>query len=112
MNCSILLLNTLRNQLVIQEADQVSCQSFYSRFSQLDNQFKLIRNLDTLLNWKPLYAEDSRTEIYPAILELETSPFRHGPPGCEDVVRCLYSQMTTQLLNHIVNEIERETVYV
>lgn len=107
-----MLVNTLRDQLVIQEAEQVSFQSLYSHFSQLDNQFKLIRNLDNLLNWKPLYAEDSRAEIYPAILELETSPFRHGPPGCEDVIRCIYSQMTTQLLNHVVNEIEKETVCV
>lgn len=95
---------------MLKEPEQLSITSLFNDFAQMGNQLKRMRNIESILNWKPLYAEDAKAEVYPGILEFETTPFRHGPPGCEDVLRSLYFQMTTTTLSYMVEAIEKESV--
>ena len=97
-HCYTTLLHILRNQLLIPSYQSLSAEAQFSLFNAPQNQLQLLQAAEPMLNWKPSFGDDSRTEPFPAILELETTPFRHGPPGCEDLLRSLYANVGEDLL--------------
>ena len=40
---------------------------------------------------------------------METSPFRHGPPGCEDVIRSMFERIGSKLLELMSASLSAET---
>lgn len=67
------------------------------------------RFVDSIVNWKPRLFNDAKLEIYPSVLEMETSPFRHGPPGCEDVIRSIYERMGLPVLDFLTSILSAES---
>lgn len=67
------------------------------------------RFVEPIVNWKPRLFNESKLEIFPAVLEMETSPFRHGPPGCEDVIRSIYERMETSVLEFLTSLLSSES---
>lgn len=110
--CWVVLLNLLRKQLRIDEFDQFPVADVYREFADLQNQLNRVKNIDPILKWVPMYAEDDRAEVYPSIVEVETSPFRHGPPGCEDVLRALFFQFPNEVVPFMMNQIQSAPVEI
>ena len=110
----MLLLDVLRNKLVISEEDQAqfSLDIEFQAHVQLQQQLALIKNIETILQWKPAISNLLKTDIYPSLLEIETTPFRHGPPGCESVIRLLYQHVRDPLVLYLVQYTEKETVII
>lgn len=98
--------------MISHEVESLTYSSLFSQFCQEENQFQLVKNIEFLLNWKPLYAEDRKAEMFPTLLEAETTPFRHGPPGCEDVIRSVFFQTPSTVLQYLLQVISTETVYL
>lgn len=97
---SLLLL--LRNQLANHDTTGFSSEAVYNAFINPGNQLQLLQNSEHVLNWRPQIADDPKNEVFPAVLEMETSPFRHGPPGCEDVIRVLFGKLGNGVLGEMI----------
>lgn len=111
-SCAMTLLLLLRNQLANYEFASFSSESAYNAFTNPGNQLKLLHNGEAVLNWKPQMGESVKNEAFPAILELETTPFRRGPPGCEEVLRRLFSHLGNEGLRVMVEAMKSEAVRV
>ena len=94
----------------MEEAEQLDVQGLFAGFAEMKNQLKLVKNMDPILNWKPLYAEDVKGEVYPALMELETNAFRRGPPGCEMLLRSLMHTFVDKILMYMSEQIEQDPV--
>ena len=86
--CYEALLFVCRDQIVDREVRS-------DVFSQVLPPIQLVERIAC---WKPRMFDDFKSEVYPAILEMETSPFRHGPPGCEDILRSMFERIGSKLL--------------
>ena len=104
------LLLLLRNQLANHELSAFSSDAVYNAFVNPGNQLQLLQNSEHVLNWRPQIADDAKNEVFPAVLEMETSPFRHGPPGCEDVIRCLFGKLGNGVLGEMIGVLKTERV--
>lgn len=111
-SCAMTLLLLLRNQLASHEAVGFSSDAVYNAFVNPGNQLQLLQNSEHVLNWRPQIADDAKNEVFPAVLEMETSPFRHGPPGCEDVIRCLFGRLGSGVLGEMIRVLKNEQVAV
>ena len=96
------LLLLLRNQLANHDTAGFSSEAVYNAFINPGNQLQLLQNSEHVLNWRPQIADDPKNEVFPAVLEMETSPFRHGPPGCEDVIRVLFGKLGNGVLGEMI----------
>ena len=65
--------------------------------------------VERIVCWKPRAFDDFKSEVYPGIFEMETSPFRHGPPGCEDVIRSMFERIGSKLLELMSASLSAET---
>ena len=106
-DCYTTLLRMLRNQLLIPSYQSLSSDTQFILFNTPQNQLQLLQTADSMFNWKPSFGDDSRTEPFPAILEFETTPFRHGPPGCEDLLRSLYANVGEELIQWLSQDLLR-----
>lgn len=68
-----------------------------------------IQLVERIACWKHRAFDDFKNEVYPAVFEMETSPFRHGPPGCEDVIRSMFERMGSKLLELMSASMSVET---
>ena len=109
--CAMTLLLLLRNQLANYEYASFASETAYNTFTNPGNQLKLLHNGESVLNWKPQVGESIKNGVFPSILELETTPFRRGPPGCEEVLRRLFSHMGNEGLRVLIEVLKRETVW-
>ena len=106
------LLLLLRNQLANHDTTGFSSEAVYNAFINPGNQLQLLQNSEHVLNWRPQIADDPKNEVFPAVLEMETSPFRHGPPGCEDVIRVLFGKLGNGVLGEMIGVLKGEQVSV
>lgn len=90
------LLQLLRDQLVISDVPPTA--KLLARFHDAATQLQLLRSAESFLLWRPPLGDDVRNEPFPALLAAETTAFRHGPPGCEELLRSLYSNVGEELL--------------
>ena len=106
------LLLLLRNQLANHDTTGFSSEAVNNAFINPGNQLQLLQNSEHVLNWRPQIADDPKNEVFPAVLEMETSPFRHGPPGCEDVIRVLFGKLGNGVLGEMIGVLKGEQVSV
>ena len=96
------LLRLLRDQLALDDPPDPS--SLLAAFLSHSTQLKLLQNAESLLSWRPR-ADDPRCEPFPTLLAGETTPFRHGPPGCEDLLRELFLHAGERLLRWLLSDL-------
>ena len=104
-DCATTLLRLLRDQLVITDYASVHPEALVASFNTPATQLQLLRGAEPVLRWKPQLGDDANSDPFPAVLELETSPFRHGPPGCEDVIRSLFCSVSETVMNWLLRDL-------
>ena len=104
MSCAITLLQILRNNLQIHSFHSLSIDKEYSIFNSPQNQLELLRDIEHVSNWSLFCLTEPYAEPYHTVLEYETNLFRHGPPGCEDLLGDMFEKAGEKMIQLIIHD--------